>query len=328
MNPQDLKTEQQVEPGVIPGRFGASDIHREQYRAHKLGDGYEETRLLDDPRDRSLGYLLRESKGLNDAQIEEVLLYQKENGVRFGVAAIRLGFVTEKDVLYALARQYHYPFALEGTETYNQELVVGVDPFGDQAESFRELRSQLLHGVLEPVEGGTRPALAVVSPNIGDGKSFFAANLAVAFSQLGGRTVLIDADMRTPRLHALFGVDNQRGLSHVLAGRTSEQAVVRVAGIPSLFVMPVGAVPPNPLELVQSIAFSLLLKEMTEKFDYVIVDTPAAVHGSDCRVIAGKCGATMAIGRQDKTKIPEIQNLLTKIGKSKCRLAGIVLNQW
>jgi protein-tyrosine kinase len=283
---------------------------------------------MDDPRDRTLGHLLRQSKGLTEAQVNEALLYQKENGVRFGVAAIRLGYASEKDVLYALARQYHYPYALEGSETFNNELVVGIDPFGEQSESFRELRSQLLHGVLEPLDNGSRPALAVVSPNVGDGKSFFAANLALAFSQLGGRTVLIDADLRTPRQHALFGVENQRGLSNVLAGRTSDQAVTRVSGIPSLYIMPVGAVPPNPLELVQSIAFSLLLKEMTEKFDHVIVDTPAASHGSDCRVIAAKCGAAMAIGREGKTKLPQLQSLLTKIGKSKSRLAGVVMNQW
>jgi protein-tyrosine kinase len=327
MKPQDIDADK-----FVHSRISARGLHSsvvEDIRgARKQADGYEETRMLDDPRDRSLGHLLRESKNLSDAQIEEVLLYQKENSVRFGVAAIRLGYASEKDVLFALARQYHYPYALEGSESYNAELVVGVDPFGDQSESFRELRSQLLHGVLEPDENGVRPALAVVSPNVGDGKSFFAANLAVAFSQLGGRTVLIDADLRTPRQHTLFSVDNQRGLSHVLSGRTSDQAVGRVAGIPSLFVMPVGAVPPNPLELVQSIAFSLLLKEMAGKFDHVIVDTPAASHGSDCRVIAAKCGAALAIGREGKTKMPELQTLLAKIGKSKSRLAGVVLNQW
>ncbi len=291
-------------------------------------DSFEETRMIDDPRDRLLGDLLREAKGLSGEQIDEVLGFQKEHGVRFGVAAVRMGLASEKDVLFALARQYRYPYAIEGSESYNPELVVGTDPFGDQAENFRELRSQLLHGVLEASSDGRRPALAVVSNDVGDGKSFFAANLAVAFSQLGGRTVLIDADMRTPRQHTIFGFESQSGLSDVLAGRTKQQVVHRVAGIPSLYVMPLGAVPPNPTELVQSISFGLLLREMTTKFDYVIVDTPAASHGTDGRVIAAKCGAAMAIGRIGTTKTPELKALLNKITKSRSRLAGVVMNQW
>jgi chain length determinant protein tyrosine kinase EpsG len=291
-------------------------------------DDFEETRLLNDPRYRQLGDLLGEAQGLTSEQIDEILAYQKENGVRFGVAAIRLGHSTERDVLFALARQYHYPYALEGSENYNPELVVGTDPFGEQAETFRELRSQLLQGAMEAGADGRRPALAVISPNTGDGKTFFAANLAIAFSQLGGRTVLIDADMRTPRQHDIFGVDPQTGLSSVLAGRTKERVIHRIPAIPSLYVMPVGAIPPNPLELVQGMPFSLLVREMTQKFDHVIIDTPAASHGSDCRVVAMKCGAAIAIGREGKTRMPELQALVTKLGKRSTKLAGIVINQW
>jgi protein-tyrosine kinase len=291
-------------------------------------DSFEETRMIDDPRDRLLGDLLREAKGLSGSQIDEVLGFQKEHNLRFGVAAVRMGLASEKDVLFALARQFRYPYAIEGSESYNAELVVGTDPFGEQAENFRELRSQLLHGVLKASSDGRRPALAVVSNDVADGKSFIAANLAVAFSQLGGRTLLIDADMRTPRQHSIFGFESSSGLSDVLAGRTKQQVIHRVAGIPSLYVMPLGAVPPNPAELVQSISFGLMLREMTSKFDYVIVDTPAATHGTDSRVIAAKCGAAMAIGRVGKTKTPELEALLTKIAKSRSKLAGVVMNEW
>lgn len=291
-------------------------------------DGFEETRMMNDPRYRALGDLLREGNGLTEEQVAVILNYQRENGVRFGVAAIRLGLCTERDVLYALARQYHYPYALEGTENYNPELVVGADPFGEQAEVFRELRSQLLQGAMEPGVDGRRPALAVVSPDVGDGKSFFAANLAIAFSQLSGRTVLVDADLRTPRQHTLFGLDVPNGLSSVLSGRTKDQAIHRIPATPSLYVMPVGGTPPNPLELIQGMPFSLLLRELSQKFEHVIVDTPAAVHGSDCRVIAMKCGAAIAIGRKDKTRMPSMQSLISKINKRSVKFAGVVMNEW
>jgi protein-tyrosine kinase len=293
-----------------------------------VAEEFAETRLLNDPRDRLLGDLLCEARGLTPEQVDEILALQRETGVRFGVAAIRLGHSTERDVLYALARQYHYPFALEGSENYNPELVVGTDPFGEQAEVFRELRSQLIQGVMEPGSDGRRPALAVISPNVGDGKSFFAANLAIAFSQLGGRTLLVDADLRSPRQHDIFGVDPKTGISSVLSGRTKERVIHRISAIPSLFVMPVGAIPPNPLELVQGMPFSLLIREMTQKFDHVIVDTPAASHGSDCRVVAMKCGAALAIGRQGKTKMPELESLVSKMSKRSTKFAGIVVNQW
>jgi receptor protein-tyrosine kinase len=201
---------------------------------------------------------------------------------------------------------------------------VAADPFSVQAEAFRDLRSQLLMGVL----GADQPrrALAVVSPDKGDGKTFFAANMAVALSQLGSRTLLVDADMRTPRQHAVFGVDGATGLSGLLCGR-NEPAVSRVADLPSLYVLTVGTLPPNPLELVQGATFRLLMQELLKKFDHVLVDTPAAVHGADARVIAAACGAALAIGRQGKSHVAAMKALVDALSKGPSQLAGVVMNQ-
>ncbi len=299
---------------------------RNSWRA--LPTDFENTRVVNDPKDRLIGELLREAKGWTEEQVQEVLAYQREHQLRFGVASIKLGLAHEKDVLHALARQFHYHYTPEGADSYNPELVVATDPFGEQAENFRELRSALIQGALEPDEDGRSPALAVVSADIGDGKSFVASNLAVAFSQMGKRTVLIDADMRTPRQHTVFGVDGKTGLSNVLAGRTKHQVVHRVASMPSLYIMPVGAVPPNPLELVQGAAFPLLIREMCSKFDHVIVDTPAIAHGADGRVVALACGAALAIGRKGKTSTPQLNSLVKRLSKGDMRMAGVILNEW
>ena len=297
-------------------------------RSKRMPDDFEQTRLINDPRDRVMGDLLRESKGLTEEQIKTVVDHQKEHKIRFGMAAVALGLVSEKDVLWALARQFHYSYANEGITHGNHELVVAVDPFGEQAEAFRELRSQLIQGAMAPSGDRTNRSLALVSPDVGDGKTFFAANLATAFSQLEGRTLIVDADMRTPRLHNVFGVDGFTGLSNVLAGRSSNRAVHRVPGIPSLHVMPVGAVPPNPLELLQGPAFSMLLEELTRKFDYVLIDTSAASYGADSRVIASRCGATIAIGRKNKSRMPELNAMVKKFSAGPAKLAGVVLNEW
>lgn len=276
--------------------------------------------------DKSIGDIIRQANNLSSDQVSQVLAYQKEQGVKFGEAAVALGLIKREDVLWALSQQFRYAYSGQSDSKISSELVVASKPFGDEAESFRDIRSHLISGVLNPQE--TKRALAVVSPNVGDGKSFFAANLAVGFSQLGGRTLLVDADMRTPRQQEIFGIEEAGlGLSGVLSGRAESNVIRPVDDLPSLYVMPVGVVPPNPLELVQGPAFSLLISELLLKFDYVVVDTPAAIHGSDARVIASKCGAALFVGRQGGSSISASKALLDSLAKMHVRIAGAVMNQ-
>jgi chain length determinant protein tyrosine kinase EpsG len=276
--------------------------------------------------DRSIGDFLRESRNLTDEEIERILAHQRAEGIRFGEAAVDLRLASSEDVLWALSQQFHYPYAQDDNLQFDEELVAAIDPFGEQAEAFREIRSQLMLDVLSPDE--PRRALTVLSPDSGDGKTFFAANLAIAFSQLGGRTLLVDADMRTPRQHQLFRVPNELGLSSILAGRTDANAIHHVIDLPSLYVLPVGTVPPNPLELVQRPAFTLLVRELLSKFDHVIVDTPAAAHGADARVLAAKCGAALVMGRRGSTRVKAMQSLLHALAGTPTRVAGVMLNEY
>ncbi|MDB5893957.1 MAG: tyrosine protein kinase [Rhodoferax sp.] len=274
---------------------------------------------------RSIGDFIREARNLNQTQIDQILKHQREHHMHFGEAAIALKLASRDDVVWALSQQFHYPYAAEGAmSALNDELIVALDPFSDEAEIFRDVRSQLLMGVLAPDQ--PRRALAVLSPNVGDGKSFFAANLAIAFSQLGGRTLLVDADMRTPRLHQLFGLQGGAGLSNILAGRADADVVHELPALPGLFVLPVGTMPPNPLELVQRPAFGLLMLEMCAKFDYVIVDTPAASHGADARVLAAKCGAALVMGRRGTSRMDAIHTLVHQVQKGHTRFAGVMIN--
>ena len=278
--------------------------------------------------DRSIGDFLRERLKLTDAQIDDILSYQREHHLRFGDAAIALRLASGADVVWALSRQFHYPYAVESEAAeLNRELTVAIDPFSEEAEIFRDIRSQLLMSVMAPEQ--RTAALAVVSPGVGDGKTFFAANMAVSFSQVGGRTLLIDADMRTPRQHELFGVPNGMGLSNILAGRADAdtEVIQQTAALPNFFLLAAGAIPPNPLELIQRPAFSLLMQELRSKFDHVVVDTPAASHGADCRVLAAKCGAALVIGRRDASRITAMHKLLSQLGKSQTKLAGVMINE-
>jgi protein-tyrosine kinase len=276
--------------------------------------------------DTPIGHHLRKKRSLNEDQIGEILRFQRQHGMRFGEAAIALGLASGDDVLWALSQQFHYPYASERGSNLDPELVAAADPFSDDAEVFRDMRSRLM---VEAEPGSTAPAraLAVVSADVGDGKTYFAANLAVAYGQLGVKTLLVDADMRTPRLHRLFALGEGPGLSSVLSGRPEPNVIRRVPGLPSLHLLPVGAMPPNPLELVQRPAFGLLMRELLTRFDHVIVDTPAASHGADARVIAEKSGAALVIGRRRITRMRSLHRLLGDLGKTGTQVAGVMVNE-
>ncbi len=276
--------------------------------------------------DRSIGDILAELRNLDAEQVDRVLQHQRENGLRFGEAAVALRLVSKEDVLFALSQQFHYPYAPEEKRAHTPELITLNEPFSARAEYFRALRTQLTMRAF--VEGEPRRAVAVISPDTGDGKTYCVANLAVTLAQLGGRTLLVDADMRGPRLHQVFDLPNKAGLSGILSGRSDRQVIQQVPGVSSLFVLPVGTTPPNPLELAERPAFGLLMRELASKFDHVLVDTPAAIYGSDASVIAARCGLAMIVARKNKAKVELLQDLVASFAGSPAKLVGVVVNEF
>jgi len=280
---------------------------------------------------RSIGDIIRDTRNLSAEQVGQILAHQKQHGMKFGEAAIALGFASPDDVLHALATQFNYAYGGAASEAANPELVVLNQPFAQQAEAFRAIRAQiLLRTQPGDAEGAPkrRRALAVVSPDMGDGKTFFCANLAVALAQLGGRTLIVDGDLRGPRLHEVFGVDAGTGLTGLLTGRRGEGVVKSVKGVPNLFALPVGISPPNPLELLQGPAFGLLLHELLNKFDHVVVDTPAGHHGADGIVAAARCGVALVVARKNSARIQGLQELVQNLTAVNAQVAGVVMNEF
>jgi len=276
------------------------------------------------PKAKAIGELIQDARNLSADDLDRIGRYQRENDLRFGEAAIALGLADTEDVLQALAQQFKYAYADEETRKAAPELVMLNQPFGHQAEAFRAIRTQIL--MRTQSEKGQRRPLAVVSPDSGDGKTYFCANLAVALAQLGGKVVVIDADMRGARIDQVFGVPGGAGLSGVLSGRGGKGIVKSVPGIPNLYVIPVGVQPPNPLELVEGPSFGMLLREVSIKFDHVIVDTPAAVFGSDGVVIASRCGSALVVTRKDQNKVDRLQLMVASLPAGQVRLAGVIMN--
>ncbi len=274
--------------------------------------------------DRVLGDIFRDTHKLTAAQIEQILAYQTEHKMLFGEAAVALALVEGNDVMWALSQQFHYPYAGNGRKHFNAELVVATKPFSDISETFRGIRSQLIRRVANVPQ---RRAIAVVSADEDDGKSFVAANLAIAFSQLGRRTLLIDANMRKPRMHRVFGIEGGAGLSNILSGRMAQRVLSPVTDLPSLFVLPGGTVPPNPLELLESPAFGLLIGELLGKFDHVVVDTPSAMVGADAGVVCGRSGSFLAVARQGRTRMDSMQELVRSLRDATTEPLGFIVNE-
>lgn len=275
--------------------------------------------------ERSIGAILIDNGRLTAIDAEKILREQKVSKARFGDAAMKLGLLTQSDIDFALARQFDYPYLGVDDQSISEEVIAAFKPFSPAVEQLRALRTQLMLRWFGADQ--TRKGLAIVSPSDRDGRSFVAANLAVVFSQLGERTLLIDADLRTPRQHQLFKLDNSAGLSAVLSGRVNPLAAPhKVLALLDLSVLPAGATPPNPQELLSRDLFSNVLAQYGEAYDVIILDTPSVTKSADAQTIAARAGAAMIVARNHVTPLSALQGLVGKLQNSNVTVVGSLLN--
>jgi receptor protein-tyrosine kinase len=275
---------------------------------------------------RSIGALLIDAGKLKPEDAEAVLRLQKEKNLRFGDAAIELGLITQADIDFAMSRQFDYPYLLSGESKVSEEVIAAYDPFSPQVESLRALRAQLMLRWFD--HDSARTALAVLSASRGEGRSYIAANLAVVFSQLGERTLLIDADLRHPRQHELFGMENRVGLSSILSGRAGLDAMHRIPGLLGLSVLPAGVVPPNPQELLARPAFAQLLDQLAANFDVVLLDSPPAAESADAQTLAVRAGAALVVVRKNSSRTWRVRGISDSVAQAKAAIVGAVLNDF
>ena len=276
--------------------------------------------------ERPIGAILIDAGRLTLEDAERILRLQREQGLRFGEAATQLGVLTGADIAFALSRQFDYPYLLRGESAVSEDLVAAYDPFSPQVEALRTLRSQLMLRWFDTEL--ERKALAIVSAGRGEGRSFIAANLAVVFSQLGEHTLLIDADMRNPCQHKLFGLENRVGLSGLLAERCGTEAIQRIPALLDLSVLPAGAGPPNPSELLARPLFSQLLQELGKEFDVILLDTPAAAETGDAQTVIMRAGAALIVVRKNATRMSQVRDIADTTTQASATVVGTVLNEF
>ena len=273
--------------------------------------------------EKKLGKLLLDAGKLAPQDAEKILRLQKSDKLLFGDAAIKLGLVTENDILLAMAQQFDYPYLSAGEGGFSPELVAAYQPFSAQVEQLRSLRSQLM---LRWFTLGHK-TLSIVGGQPEDGVSNLAANLAIVFSQLGERTLLIDADLREPRQHKLFNLGNRVGLSDILIGREDYSVATRIAAFVGLSVLTAGTIPPNPSELLSRLGFISLLNTYSEHFDVILIDTSSSAN-ADAVTVCARSGGALIAARQDHTRISAITDLIDKLSATNITVVGTVLNQF
>jgi protein-tyrosine kinase len=277
--------------------------------------------------ERSIGTILIQAGRLTLENAERVLQLQHEQGLRFGDAATQLGLLTPADIEFALARQFDYPYLLRGESSVSEQVITAYAPFSPQGRMLGNLRGQVMLRWFDSAPD--RNALAIVSAERGEGRSFIASNLAVACAQLGQKTLLIDADMRNPVQHVLFNLDNRTGLSAVLAGRGGPDAVIQpIAGLRGLSVFPAGAAPPNPLELLARPMFAQLLSELALEFRVILLDSAPAAEYGDAQTIAMRAGAALIVARKNATRMWRMRGVSETVTNASATVIGTVLNDF
>jgi capsular exopolysaccharide synthesis family protein len=201
-------------------------------------------------------------------------------------------------------------------------LVVSSDSHAARAEALRHLRTNLQFvDVDQPVQ-----VLVVTSAVPNEGKSTTAVNLAIAFAEAGRRALLIEADLRRPRVADYLGLEGAVGLSNVLAGQVAIEDVLQQWGSHDLRVLPSGFVPPNPSELLGSRNMATLLETLRDEYDIIIVDTPPLLPVTDAAVVATNADGAVLVARWGKTSQARIKMALASLRAVDSRVLGCVLN--
>lgn len=196
-------------------------------------------------------------------------------------------------------------------------------PSSAAAEAYRSFRTSLeFQGV-----GQDMRLVHITSASPGEGKSATSANLAMALARSGHDVVIVDCDLRRPRLHEFFHMENESGLTTVLLGSTKiEDTLQRVPDVPGLYVLPSGPQPPNPSELLSSTIARTRLRQLASTADYVIIDSPPLLPVTDSVILAGHADATVMVVRARSTNRRSIHRALELLDQAHGTIAGMVLN--
>jgi succinoglycan biosynthesis transport protein ExoP len=191
------------------------------------------------------------------------------------------------------------------------------------SESFRAVRTNLL---FSSADAGAR-SVVITSTAPGEGKTVVATNVAVALAQAGQRVLLIDADMRKPRVHDVFNRPQEPGLSNVLVGNAQASEAIHTTGVRGLWLMPAGVLPPNPAELLGSKRFKDFVGSLSQHFDWVLIDTPPVMAVTDSSVVAHLVTGVLFVVGSEMTSRHAAQRAIEQLERAQAKFVGGILNR-
>jgi capsular exopolysaccharide synthesis family protein len=188
----------------------------------------------------------------------------------------------------------------------------------------RALRTELL---LLSETGRSANVVAIMSPSSGEGRSQLCAELALSFAQLGRRTLLVDADMRSPNQHILFRTSNQFGLSQAISQNT-KPFLHPVKGVAHMYLLTAGLVPSNPLELLSDGRFQKLLSDWRSSYEFVVIDTPPVSRFADALAVATIVGRVIILSRAKLTSYKSTREMLRRLESTRAEVLGGIISHF
>jgi capsular exopolysaccharide synthesis family protein len=205
----------------------------------------------------------------------------------------------------------------------DKDLIVHTHPRSIVAECCRTIRTNLAFMSTEkPLR-----TLLITSPGPSEGKTTLAVSIAITMAQSGRKTLIVDTDLRRPRVHKVFGYTLQGGVTGVLAGEAAVDSNLRTTDVENLWVLPAGPIPPNPAELMHTKRFGRLLEELKDRFDLVVLDSPPVGAVTDAAVVGSQVDGVLIVVRAEHTTRDTLANAARQMRDVKANILGCVLNE-
>lgn len=273
---------------------------------------------------QKIGPMLVAQGKLKPKDLNAILTEQKNQGLRFGDAALRLGLVSEEDVKAILAEQFAYTTTPGTNSQLDHRLSSLFQPDSLHAEALRSLRSELLLRYFN----NQSQTLALMGCDDAESIALTSANLAISFAQMGIKTLLVDCNLRHPQLQQLFYLNPLApGLADSLVGRATV-APTKIEAVRSLEVICAGTQAPNPQELLANkYLLHSQLSSLSKGFDVILLNTTPLTTNSDAQLVAVQAGAALLLAQAHHTKTRSLTKVSSRLQELGVRLLGISLTR-
>lgn len=208
------------------------------------------------------------------------------------------------------------------TNKKKRNLVTFSNPESAITEEFRTIRTNIQFSIEEKYK-----TILITSPSFEEGKSTTVANLAVSMAKQKEKVLLIDADLRNPRIHSIFKLDNSIGLSTILSNTLWVEGAIKKTYIGNLDVLTSGSIPDNPADLLASKDFLHLIMSLSQSYGVILIDSPPVLEVTDTKLLANQCESVVLVVKHGKSKVEKVIEAKKVLKFAKAKLIGCIINE-